>query len=390
MDSKIENLINFAQGIHNKENGKELYDKYKSDIKNVTPKDIFLIENEQLKMGLTSKEVLASVDKLINVFYESLASYEWEKPEEGTFIYYLMEENKGLRTHLDSFKVIIKKQEYMGDRKIILEVLKELLAYNEHLQKLENVLFPYMEKKMDRFEGLKIMWSLHDDVRKHLKEVIEKVEKGNMNRESFNIDLGTLFYNLHGLINKQELILFPAATEVFNETEFKAMHMQSFDYEFAFIEAPEKPEIKLSEINDGAVKEGVIQMETGKLTFEQIETMINAMPVDVTFINEDDKVAFFSRPNERIFKRSAAIIGRDVRNCHPPESVHVVEEILENFKKGKRDSESFWLKMKGMFILIQYFAVRNDKGDYLGTLEVSQEVSEIRSLEGEKRLLGDK
>jgi DUF438 domain-containing protein len=227
--------------------------------------------------------------------------------------------------------VIIKKQDYNGDRKVIMEALKELLAYNEHLQKLENVLFPYMEKKMERFEGLKIMWSLHDDVREHLKELIKKAEKGNLNKESFSIELGTLFYNLHGLINKQELILFPAATDALEPKELKAMHLQSFEYEFAFIEAPKKPEIKLSEIDNEILKDGVIQMETGKLTFEQIENMINAMPIDVTFVNENDKVAFFSRPNERIFQRSVAIIGRDVRNCHPPESVHVVERILENF-----------------------------------------------------------
>jgi DUF438 domain-containing protein len=387
MEKKIKNLIDFAQGIYNKENGKELYEKYKSDINTVTPQDIFLIENEQLKMGLTSKEVLVSVDKLINVFYESLIEYEWEKPVEGTFIYYLMEENEGLRLHLDSLKVIIKKQDYLGDRNIILESLKEISVYNEHLQKLENILFPYMEKKMDRFEGLKIMWSLHDDVRNHLKELIKKVEKGTLKKESFNIELGTLYYNLYGLINKQELILFPAATGVIEPEEFIAMHLQSFEYEFAFIEAPEKSEIRLSEIDNGVLKEGVIQMETGKLTFEQIEHMINAMPIDVTFVDKNNKVAFFSRPNERIFKRSVAIIGRDVKNCHPPESVHVVEKILENFKAGEKNSESFWLQMKGMFILIQYFAVRNDKGDYLGTLEVSQEISNIRSLEGEKRIL---
>lgn len=111
------------------------------------------------------------------------------------------------------------------------------------------------------------------------------------------------------------------------------------------------------------------------------------MPVDITFVDEHDKVAFFSKPKDRIFARSVSVIGRNVRNCHPSASVHIVEDILEGFKSGKRQSESFWIQMRGQFILIQYFSVRNDQGKYLGCLEVSQEISHIKKLEGEKRLL---
>ena len=111
------------------------------------------------------------------------------------------------------------------------------------------------------------------------------------------------------------------------------------------------------------------------------------MPVDITYVDEFNKVKFFSTPEKRIFRRTNSIIGREVKNCHPPESVHVVEQIVEAFRNGEKEKASFWIQMKGEFILIQYFAVRDEKGNYRGVVEVSQEITEIRSLEGEQRLL---
>jgi DUF438 domain-containing protein len=390
METKVKNLIEYAQGIYRKEDGKALYLEYLSDIQEVTPLDIFLVENEQLKMGLTPKELLTCVDKLINVFYKSLSEYRWQKPAKGTFLYYMMAENKELIARLDSFKKIIKRQNYIKDQQWMVESMIEISDYNEHLLKLENVLFPYLEKHMECFDGIKIMWSLHNDVRSGVKELIEKVKSESMDVRSINVDMGYLFFVLHGLVQKQELILFPSATEVLDPKDFEAMHLQSFDYEFVFIDTPEKPKVKLAEVfasEPHILEQGIIKTETGSLTFKQMENLINVLPVDITFVNENDKVAFFSKPTERIFPRSVAIIGRDVRNCHPPESVHVVEKILKDFKENIKSSESFWIQMKDMFILIQYFALRDELGKYMGTLEVSQEISHIKALEGEKRLL---
>ncbi len=167
------------------------------------------------------------------------------------------------------------------------------------------------------------------------------------------------------------------------------MHIQSFDFEFPFIEVPEKPDISLKDLIEDVNSDTVFATETGSLTFEQLEVLINSLPVDITFVTADNKVGFFSKPKDRLFPRTAAVIGRDVKNCHPPKSVHVVEEILESFKEDRRDSATFWIQMMGKFILIQYFALRNDTGKYLGCLEVSQDITNIRMLEGQKRLLDD-
>ena len=133
--------------------------------------------------------------------------------------------------------------------------------------------------------------------------------------------------------------------------------------------------------------DGFIRFETGIVSLKQLETLLNHMPVDLTFIDENDVVRYFSHGKERIFARTKAVIGRTVQNCHPPQSVHVVEELLKDFKSGVKDAEDFWINMKDKFIYIRYFAVRDEEGKYMGTLEFTQNVSEIRALEGEKRIL---
>jgi len=168
------------------------------------------------------------------------------------------------------------------------------------------------------------------------------------------------------------------------------MHLQSFEYPFPFIETPVKPkdkEYEKSELRTTLSETNKIVTETGYLDPEQVLLVLNNLPVDVTVVDENDKILFFNRAKDRFFPRSPAIVGRSVQNCHPPESVHIVEKILEAFRKGEKDKADFWIRMKGRFILIQYFAMRNEKGDYKGVLEVSQDVTGIRELKGEKRLL---
>lgn len=387
MESKIKNLIAFCQGIYKKENGKELYEKYLKDIKDVTPQEVFLIENEQLKMGMTSEQMLTFVDKIINVFRVSLEAYPWKKPTNGSFLYYLMEENKGLIKILDDFKSVMKSKDYDVIKGKSVGFVDSLYEYNEHLLKLENILFPYMEKKMERYDGLKIMWALHDDVRNELKSIKKLLKSDDINQKDINVKLGSLYFKMYGMVEKQELIMFPAASKIISDDEFKAMDIQSFDYKFPYIKKPKKPIIEFNDISKDTDSDAVFKTETGSLSYDQVELLINTLPVDVTFVDENDKVAFFSRPKDRFFPRSAAVIGRDVRNCHPPKSVHVVVKIIESFKNGTKDNASFWIQMKGKFILIQYFALRDNKGNYKGTLEVSQDISDIRTLEGEKRLL---
>ncbi|MGB7594052.1 MAG: PAS domain-containing protein, partial [Erysipelotrichaceae bacterium] len=195
--------------------------------------------------------------------------------------------------------------------------------------------------------------------------------------------LGTLYFALYGCIEKEERILFPLAQELLTSQEMDALLRESFDYGFPFIQAPSKP----LESKEDSLPSGVFKTETGSLSNTEILAIFSALPVDLTFVDAHDKVRFFSKAKDRIFPRTPAILGRDVRHCHPPDSVHVVLEIIDTFRAGTQDSATFWIQMGFRFILIQYFALRDPDGVYLGTLEVSQNVTEIRGLEGQRRIL---
>lgn len=243
---------------------------------------------------------------------------------------------------------------------------------------------------MEKFEGLKIMWSLHDEARASLKATLSVLQSEVPDKTKFNIEIGNLFFILYGLIYKEEMILFPAVTEIIEEEEWIEMKNQSFEYEFPFIERPYNGEEGIAQKADKIIEVGkdfLIKTETGELSLGQILLIFNSLPVDLSFVDENNKVKFFTRPKDRIFPRSPAIIGRDVENCHPVESVHVVSEIVEEFRQKRKDTASFWINMKDRTIMIQYFALRNNEGEYKGILEVSQDITEIKSLEGERRLL---
>ncbi|MEN8154583.1 MAG: PAS domain-containing protein [Acidobacteriota bacterium] len=188
------------------------------------------------------------------------------------------------------------------------------------------------------------------------------------------------------MIFREELILYPAAEESLDKRLWNEMHRESFEIGFSYINTSVEHK-KFGDSVTSGMNEGVVDLGTGKLTPEQIIMIFNTLPVDITFVDENNRVAYFSSPKERIFTRSKAVIGREVQNCHPPESLDTVNKIIDSFREGKRDRENFWININGNTILIQYYAVRNDNGEYKGTLEVSSNISDIRKIGGEKRLL---
>jgi len=192
------------------------------------------------------------------------------------------------------------------------------------------------------------------------------------------------------MVQKEEEILFPMSMDVITPEEWYNIHKQTLEFGFCLydpqvgwkpvgiVEEQEKTELSA---------DGSIQLPSGSFTAKEIMTILNTAPVDMTFVDKNDKVKYFTQGNERIFARSRSIINRDVRLCHPPGSTHIVEKILEDFKSGKASHAPFWIQMKGKFIKIEYFALRDEEGEYLGTLEVSQDLAENRALEGERRIL---
>jgi hypothetical protein len=199
----------------------------------------------------------------------------------------------------------------------------------------------------------------------------------------------TLSETLSNHFYKENHILFPTALKAIEAQEWSDIKRQfdeigycCFTPESARLK-PEAEEIKRPQ----HAAEGPIAFETGSFSKEELELLLNTLPVDITFIDKDDTVRYFSQGKDRIFVRTKAVIGRKVQQCHPQKSVHKVNQILEAFKNGSKDVAEFWITLNGRLVYIRYFPVRKASGDYLGCLEVTQDLTEIKKIEGEKRLL---
>jgi DUF438 domain-containing protein len=183
------------------------------------------------------------------------------------------------------------------------------------------------------------------------------------------------------MVYKEEKVLIPETLSFFTEEDWQQMADE-------IAGKISKPPAQVSNyFYNTAPQTNGIPLSTGALTAEQIDLLLTNLPVDVTFVDENDQVRYFTQGKERVFTRTAAIIGRNVQNCHPPQSVHIVQKIIEEFKAGTRDEAEYWIQMRGAFVHIRYFALRSEDGAYKGIIEVSQDVTGIRALEGEKRLL---
>lgn len=387
-ESRVAHLSDYVRGVLAKADGKSLYQQYQEELEQVSPQEAVEVFYRIYEEGLPTKDILNILDKVINVFYKGLNQHQWQLPVKAEFLQVLMQENDGLTSRLKLMKELFLASDNPQIRDRLKEAVVQLITFDKHYLKKEYLLFPYLEKETPRFKGLAIMWALHDDIRRRWKLVLSLLEERSTPWGTLSREAGQLVFYMHGLVLKERLILFPAAVETLKGESWEALHKQSFEYGFPFIEAPQPQALgeSLTQISTLGT-DLTLKTETGILTVEQVFSILNVLPVDITFVDEKDEVRYFSRPKDRFFPRSPAIIGRNVENCHPPDSVHVVKEILESFRAGKQDQARFWIDLKGKKLLIQYFAIKDEQGNYRGTLEVSQDISEIQKLEGQRRLL---
>ena len=382
---EVKNLISYAKKLKEGGNPKDLHTQYQADIESIQPQDAFRVFFSLIEEGMSASEILVFLDKIINGFYKTLLDYAWEKPKNRHFLDEMYEENALLEAKVEVMKVELKEADLAQRKGKLLASTKELASFDNHYLKKENILFPYMEKGREEFQGTAIMWELHDNIRTKIKETMTLLEDPAATDLDINKAIAGIFFGMLGLKKKEELILFPAASQVLSEEDWAQMYAQSLEYDAAFglRQGIESEGTAGKEI----FADGIFHTETGNLNFNEVLMIFNHLPVDLTFVDENNKVRYFTRPKDRIFPRSPAVIGRDVNNCHPPQSVNVVEEIVASFRSGKEDTAKFWINLKGKCILIRYFALRNGQGDYKGVLEVSEDITEIVELQGERRLL---
>lgn len=270
-------------------------------------------------------------------------------------------------------------------------IFNELSTIEKRFQRKENQLFPYLEKK--GWNGpSKGMWSFHDTLRDQIRLLRRNYTEKEF--ETINKNLPFLLNGIIRLIEIEETTLFPNSLQLLSESEWMDMRKGEDEIGWMLKDTPEdypknefnvavkaEPERTEKDNSDG------FKLNEGYMTLDQINLLFKTMPLDITFVDEHDKVIFYNRGEERVFPRSAGIIGREVRFCHPPKSVETVLEILEKFKKGEQNEASFWINFKEQLIYIRYFAVRDENLNYKGVIELSQDITEIKKIEGEKRLL---
>ncbi len=362
--------------------------------------EVVEVEQELISEGLPESEVL----KLCDIHGEVLEGHVDQSGSkdipEGHPVDVFKQENLELkkvtgktRDLLDSVPKVPEKT-FGNFRNVLLSCFNDLMDVDKHYQRKEYLMFPYLEKK-DITGPPKVMWGKHDEIREQLKGCMALLKESELTKHDLLESLELIFYPvvkaLDDMIQKEEEILFPMAMDVITEEDWWNIHQQTLEFGFTLYDpqvewVPEEFERKQDHAaeKDG---DGTIQLSSGSFTAKEIMAILNTVPVDMTFVDKEDKVKYFSQGSHRIFTRSRSIINRDVRLCHPPGSVDIVEKILEDFKSGKASHAPFWIQMKGKFILIEYYALRDEKGVYLGTLEVSQDLTNARSLEGEQRIL---
>ena len=271
--------------------------------------------------------------------------------------------------------------------------LEQLWQIDKHYLRKENLLFPYMEK-YGIVAPPKVMWGVDDEIRLAIKEAKQLVTEAEADRCIVAATIEAALVRVEEMIFKEENILFPMVLDTLNEDEWLKIAEESDEIGYCLF-VPTKTwqpvrvdvEEKVQTQGEEPAGEGYFKFETGILSGLEIEAMLNTLPVDITFVDKEGAVKYFSQGKERIFPRTKAVIGRQVQNCHPPASMHIVEKIVEDLKSGKKDHEDFWIKMRGKYIMIRYFAVRNQKSEFLGILEFTQEIGSIQAIEGEKRLV---
>jgi hypothetical protein len=377
----------------------QVKEKFRTVFEGTDSLEIAKIEEELVKEGLKREDMRKLCDVHMAIFREQIEKQNLNlKPSQPISI--LMEEHKIMTKMAEDLVVLANKILKVNDVRYVSEDIHQVehLASDfadseKHYLREENVLFPMLEKH-GIVEPPAVMWMEHDDIRKQKKKLQAlMVELNEAGYAAFKNDLWETAKTLGNLLPshfyKENNILFPASLSVMTRQEWVEVRKEFDAIGYCCFTPPELVLAPKERVEEAQVPTptGIMQFENGNLTKEQLDSLLNALPVEITFIDEHDTVRYFNKPEKIIFVRTKAIIGRKVQNCHPAQSIDTVNGIVESFKAGKKSVAEFWINMAGRMVHIRFFAVRDREGKYLGTMEVVQDVTDIQMLQGEKRLL---
>ena len=379
--------------------------------------DEFAYAEQSLKGVYKDEEILDKMDDLLNLFDGVLVRAENEYPENHPLWAYLEEINAVEKVALEADE-LLKQDKFIKNP--WLGVFDSLAEWRIHLSRKQNQLYPMLENHgFDR--PTRIMWTFDDGVRDAISASYALLREDKY--EEFLASVPETLAKLRDLNSKELEVLLPTSFKLLSDEEFVRMSKNDHEIGYAIINAPGL--YVVTGINDSAAqlntnnsgqngavsneflndlagllskyvgpvggaavsKDAVLDVATGKLTLEQINLLFRHLPVDLSYVDENELVKFYSDTPHRIFPRSANVIGREVKNCHPAKSVHVVEEIVEKFRSGEQNQAEFWINKPGLFIYVIYTAVRDENGKFRGVLEMMQDCTHIRELEGSRTLL---
>jgi DUF438 domain-containing protein len=372
--------------LHDGKSVDEVKGRFEAAFDGVSAQEIAQAEQALIAGGLPVTEVQRLCDVHAAVFKGSIEEIHASGPADipGHPANTLKLENHAIEVLAGE----VRQQLIFPSGKLV-EKLRKLGEIDRHYLKKENLFFPYMEQY-----GItappKVMWGVDDEIREKLRAVLKEAEAGDAPglREKVEAVLGSI----QEMVFKEENIMLPMLLENLTQDEWKRIADDAQEFGFCLIDPPPEwvPSAGQAQVpRQEAAASGAVVLPTGALAKEELIGLLNTLPFDVTFVGKDDTVRYFSENAERIFPRTRTVIGRKVSNCHPPASVHIVEQLVEDLRSGRKDHEDFWIKMGGKYVLIRYFAVRSGSGEYLGVLEVTQDIGPIQTIHGEKRLVSE-
>ena len=377
--------------LHEGKSVEEVQGIFRNAFDGVTASEISAAEQALINEGLPVAEVQRLCDVHSAVFKGSIE--EIHAPSDVSQIpghpaHTLKAENAAITDHINERirPLLSRVAEGKLASQALLPEIGSLLAIDLHYSRKENLLFPYLEQ-----HGItappKVMWGVDDEIRALLKDSAKLAAQGSAETGA---KLTEALTRVEEMIFKEENILIPMLIDTLSAGEWSSVAAESGEIGYCMIATPPVWRAKAApaaQATPSAPSNGAVQLPTGFLSMPELSRLLDTLPIDITFVGADDTVRYFSQGSERVFPRTKAIIGRNVKNCHPPASVHIVEGIIADFKSGKKDHEDFWIRLGDKFVYIRYFAVRDEAGGYLGVLEVTQDIAPIQAIEGEKRLV---
>ena len=398
---RIQTLKEVILHLHRGEAPEAVRARLSALVSEVDPSEIAAMEQQLMAEGMSPEEVRSMCDLHAEVVKDVMAQPCAPRAlPSGHPVQHFKAENAALLGAVAAARPAIEALGAQEDpatpteaRLAALDAIRPLFEVDKHYKRKEHLVFSILERH-GTFGPSKVMWGKDDEVRDLLKSARTALEEETLTGAELRFlkeaVIEPALAALAGMVSKEENILFPMAMGMFTEEEWGEVFAQSAEYGWCLVApatgyAPPQAHVVENALALPAAQ--AVAFPSGALTFDQLLALFNTLPVDLTFVDAEDRVAWFSEGPDRVFERSRAVIGRSVQNCHPPKSIHIVDRILGDFRAGRQSVAEFWIQMGPRFVHIRYFALRDGAGAYLGTLEVTQDLTRLRALQGERRLL---